>query len=155
MEKPSDYQWDEVREIGRGSFGIILLGIDKKTGKQMAVKKLPADRNSEKLKEAMKEMKLLSRLNNKHIVNFEGYQSKGDSFYIFMEYVSGGSIEYQVNKFGKLSEELTRKYSKQILKGLGYLHGKRVVHGDIKCKFYFLTIFHFFFKLFLIIFFRC
>lgn len=134
MEKPPEYEWNEVREIGRGSFGTIILGIDKKTGKQMAVKKLPADRNSDGLKEAMKEMKILSRLNNKHIVNFEGYQSKGDNFYLFMEYVSGGSIEYQVTKYGKLSEELARKYSKQILKGLVYLHSKKVVHGDIKCE---------------------
>lgn len=52
-----------------------------------------------------------------------------------MEYVTGGSIDRQVRDYGGgLSEDLVRKYSKQVLKGLAYLHKKRVVHGDIKCE---------------------
>ena len=37
-----------------------------------------------------------------------------------------------INKFGPLSEEVVRQYTRQILKGLRYLHFNEVIHGDLK-----------------------
>lgn len=52
---------------------MIVLGLVEKTNQTYAVKKLPAFEGSEPLKEAMKEMELLSELKHKNIVNFKGY----------------------------------------------------------------------------------
>jgi serine/threonine protein kinase len=51
-----------------------------------------------------------------------------------MEYMTGGSVREQILNYGALSEQLTKKYTKQIIEGLIYLHKNRFVHRDIKCN---------------------
>ena len=54
--------------------------------------------------------------------------------YIFfvMELISSGSLYDTLNKFGTLTEQLCVIYIAQVLRGLRYLHGKSLTHGDIK-----------------------
>lgn len=37
----------------------------------------------------------------------------------------GGSIASMLERFGRFSEELARNYTRQLLQGLDYLHGRR------------------------------
>ena len=48
------------------------------------------------------------------------------------EFVPGGSIANMLGKFGPFPEQVIRTYTRQILEGLSYLHGERIVHRDIK-----------------------
>jgi len=54
------------------------------------------------------------------------------TFSIFLEYVSGGSVRNLLDKFGDLSEDLVRNYTRQLLLGLEYLHHNGIAHRDIK-----------------------
>jgi mitogen-activated protein kinase kinase kinase 2 len=51
-----------------------------------------------------------------------------------MEYMTGGSVREQISNYGALTEQLTKKYTRQILEGLVYLHENRYIHRDIKCN---------------------
>lgn len=51
-----------------------------------------------------------------------------DKLYIYLEYVSGGSIYKLLQQYGQLSEIVIRNYTRQILLGLAYLHAKNTVH---------------------------
>ena len=53
---------------------------------------------------------------------------------IFMELISGGSIETLLKTFGPFEEELFQNYTRQIIEGIKYIHSKNVVHRDIKGK---------------------
>lgn len=57
----------------------------------------------------------------------------GSSLYIYLELVSGGSIYKLLREIGdgKLPEPVVRRYTRQILLGLEYLHGKNTVHRYI------------------------
>lgn len=44
----------------------------------------------------------------------------------------GGSISSLLRRFGAFPEAVAKKYTKQILEGLEYLHYNHIVHRDIK-----------------------
>jgi serine/threonine protein kinase len=78
------------------------------------------------------EISLLSRLQHPNIVQYYGSETVDDKLYIYLEYVSGGSIHKLLQEYGQLGEQAIRSYTQQILSGLAYLHAKNTVHRDIK-----------------------
>ncbi|RRT84959.1 hypothetical protein B296_00012648 [Ensete ventricosum] len=52
-----------------------------------------------------------------------------DQFYIYLEYVHPGSINKYVHRHcGAMTESVVRNFTRHILKGLAYLHGKDIMH---------------------------
>lgn len=131
--------WKKGQLLGKGGFGNVYLGLNSLTGELFAVKQLDlviyenADQQTRrKLATYQKELDLMRTLKHENIVRYLGTQITHDSLYIFLEYVPGGSIHSLLTKFGPFSEIMIKLYTKQILKGLHYLHSNGIIHRDIK-----------------------
>ncbi|KAJ8337220.1 hypothetical protein SKAU_G00384400 [Synaphobranchus kaupii] len=130
--------WRLGKLLGRGAFGEVYLCYDADTGRELAVKQVPFDPDC---KEASKEVnaleceiQLLKTLRHERIVQYYGCLRDPDSrkLSIFVEFMAGGSIKDQLKAYGVLTEKVTRRYTRQILQGVFYLHSNMIVHRDIK-----------------------
>jgi serine/threonine protein kinase len=154
--QPGQLSWQWGSAIGHGAFSEVWVGIDKLTGKMIAIKVLSnsssecesvgeppeiALRRRESSSaseyhgispENRAEMRLLRSLRHRRIVSYLGFACEEDHLCILLEYVAGGSLHSLIAKFQSFVEPVVRIYAMQILQGLEYLHSKNIVHADIK-----------------------
>jgi len=122
------------RLIGKGSFGKVMLGIHKLTGKHVSIKvtnKGSVNDNNVKEK-VLREVEIHRKLSHVNVVRILEVVESLDSMMIVMEYVNGGDLKQYIKVRGRIKEDETRAFFKQIVSGLLYLHSKRILHRDIK-----------------------
>lgn len=86
-----------------------------------------------KFKEKLiKEAKILSEVHHPYIVNVLEVFEENNTAYIAMEYISGFSLKYMLEKNGILPEATILKYVRQIGDALQFVHDKSILHLDIK-----------------------
>ncbi|KAH7853042.1 hypothetical protein Vadar_032530 [Vaccinium darrowii] len=124
------------RLLGRGTFGHVYLGFNSDGGHMCAIKevKVIADDKTSKecLKQLNQEINLLRQLSHPNIVQYYGSELGEETLSVYLEYVSGGSIHKLLQEYGPFREPVIQNYTRQILLGLAYLHGRNTVHRDIK-----------------------
>ncbi|KAK8653496.1 hypothetical protein V6N13_127492 [Hibiscus sabdariffa] len=129
-------KWRRGRLIGRGTFGHVYLGFNSESGQMCAIKevRLVSDdqTSKESLKQLNQEINLLSQLSHPNIVRYHGSELGEEALSVYLEYVSGGSIHKLLQEYGAFKEPVIQNYTRQILSGLAYLHGRNTVHRDIK-----------------------
>uniref|UniRef100_A0A8C3S5I3 Mitogen-activated protein kinase kinase kinase 3 n=1 Tax=Chelydra serpentina TaxID=8475 RepID=A0A8C3S5I3_CHESE len=130
--------WRRGKLLGQGAFGRVYLCYDVDTGRELAAKQVQFDPDSPETSKEVSalecEIQLLKNLQHDRIVQYYGcLRDRAEkTLTIFMEYMPGGSVKDQLKAYGALTENVTRKYTRQILEGVSYLHSNMIVHRDIK-----------------------
>eukprot|EP00249_Psilotum_nudum_P023076 c28743_g1_i2 orf=1300-2565(+) len=127
--------WRKLDILGSGSFGTVYEGVSS-DGMFFAVKEVSLSDQSAKAKQCIvqleQEIALLSQFQHENIVQYLGTQKGQDKFYIFLELVTKGSLASHYMKYSMFETQI-RSYTRQILRGLKYLHDRHIVHRDVKC----------------------
>ncbi|KAF9977584.1 hypothetical protein BGZ73_005567 [Actinomortierella ambigua] len=119
--------------IGRGQFGAVYKALNLGTGQMVAVKRIKVDGLQDtEMDMLMQEVELLKTLSHPSIVKYEGFIKTFGYLNIILEFVENGSLLTTLKAFGTFPEKLVVAYVVKILEGLVYLHGKEVVHCDLK-----------------------
>jgi Nif-specific regulatory protein len=122
-------RYQNLREIGSGGIGKVFGGVDRLTGKTVAIKVL-LSRESELVDRFKREFLLLKKLHHPNIVEVHdfGIGENGDP-YFSMEYIQGRDwfSFHQPLDYHKFWPLLV-----QVCATLDFLHSKRIIHGDLK-----------------------
>lgn len=121
---------DEV--VGQGAFAIVKKAVERKTGKTFAVKIISKRKVMGNIDGVTRELEVLRRLNHPRIVRLKGFYEDDESYYLLMEFVSGGDLMDFVAAHGSVGEDAGREITKQVLEAVKYIHGMGISHRDLK-----------------------
>ncbi|CAO3687583.1 unnamed protein product [Rhizopus stolonifer] len=129
--------------VGRGSSGKVKLALDNSTKKLVAIKIVKRNKAVDaksKMKQDIREARtireayIMKLLHHPHIVQLQELHMTASFFYITMEYVEGGQLLHHIVRHGKLDEADARRFARQIISALDYMHRNSIVHRDLKIE---------------------
>ncbi|CDR43429.1 CYFA0S12e00452g1_1 [Cyberlindnera fabianii] len=121
---------DEV--VGQGAFAIVKKAVERSTGKTFAVKIISKRKIMGNTDGVTRELEILRRLDHPGIVKLKGFYEDDDSYYLVMEFVSGGDLMDFVAAHGSVGEEAAKEITRQILEAIKYVHSLGISHRDLK-----------------------
>ncbi|XP_010255179.1 PREDICTED: L-type lectin-domain containing receptor kinase IX.1-like [Nelumbo nucifera] len=127
--------FSEEGKLGQGGFGGVYKGFSNELNMAIAVKKISRGSKQGK-KEYMSEVKIISRLRHRNLVQLVGWSHERGEFLLVYEYMPNGSLDSHLfHKKSTLTWAQRHKISLGLASALLYLHEeweKCVVHRDIK-----------------------
>ena len=152
---PQGYRLQEyelVRVLGAGGFGITYLGYDDHLDKAVAIKEyLPSDiatRTADRsvapqasefrgdfqwgLERFLDEVRTLARFDHRHIIKVHRFFEAHGTAYIVMEYAEGETLSAYLERKGTLTEAELKGILYPLLDGLAVVHEAGILHRDIK-----------------------
>ena len=122
------------RVIGEGSFSTVKLGYNIFNQTPVAVKIIlkTAFRNQGDLQWLMQEVDVMRRLNHPGIVQLIDFIEDETAYYMVLEYCGGGELFDFIISRKRVEEPLAKKFFKQIVLTIAYIHSNNIVHRDLK-----------------------
>nr|XP_046227474.1 mitogen-activated protein kinase kinase kinase 8 [Scatophagus argus] len=112
--------------VPKGSFGKVHLAQDTTTRKRMACKLI----QMEHFKAA--DVEFQARFRHENIAELYGVLFYDQKVHLFMEAGEGGSVLEKLDSCGPMREFEIIWVTKQVLRGLEYLHSHNIIHHDVK-----------------------
>ncbi|XP_016976935.1 serine/threonine-protein kinase Tao isoform X1 [Drosophila rhopaloa] len=126
--------FEDLREIGHGSFGAVYYARCNLTKEIVAIKKMSytGKQSQEKWQDILKEIRFLRQLNHPNTIEYKGCYLRESTAWLVMEYCVGSASDIiEVHK-KPLHEDEIAAICLGVLSGLSYLHSLGRIHRDIK-----------------------
>ena len=122
----------EVRELGRGAQGRVVLAQHDTAGTPVAIKYLPADTDPAARERLRREARMLGAIEHPNVARLYRLVDGARGAAIVMEAVDGVSLKRILAENGALTPEASLLVLKGSLLGLAAAHARDVVHRDYK-----------------------
>lgn len=144
MQKPAAMpenvlgRYEVKRELGKGAMGVVYLGRDLETGREVAIKTmslslgLEPDELEEVKARFFREAESAGRLNHQNIVRMHDAGEEGGLACLVMELLKGGDLVSHAAPDALLPLPRVLDIAARVADALGYAHTLHIVHRDIK-----------------------
>jgi len=125
------YRLDE--RLGQGATGVVY-SATRDDGERVALKLLRPERAAESVSLArfVREARVAGGIDPRHVVPILELGEAGGITYLAMPYYDGGSLAQRIRERGRLELDETVQLAAQLGRGLDELHGRGVLHRDVK-----------------------
>ncbi|XP_039733746.1 serine/threonine-protein kinase 10 [Pteropus medius] len=124
--------WEIVGELGDGAFGKVYKAKNKETG-ALAAAKVIETKSEEELEDYIVEIEILATCDHPYIVKLLGAYYHDGKLWIMIEFCPGGAVDAIMLELDRgLTEPQIQVVCRQMLEALSFLHGKRIIHRDLK-----------------------
>jgi serine/threonine protein kinase len=122
------------KPLGRGGMGEVLLALDTRLNRKVAIKRVPSDRANSPaaISRFLAGARSLAALNHPNILQVYDYGRDDSGPFFVMEYVAGGSLLDKYRNSGPMPLEQAVDLFCHLCDGLAQAHAAGIVHRDIK-----------------------
>jgi serine/threonine protein kinase len=134
LDNISIKDFEKIRIVGIGSFGVVYVCTHVKTEEVYAMKVLNKDdvRYRGKIDRTLTELSILKNLDHPFLIKlYYAFQTK-ENLYIITDFINGGELYYHLERCGRFDEERSKFYAAEISVGLNYLHENNIIYRDLK-----------------------
>ena len=126
------------RKIGQGSYATVHLAEYSEGGRRvkLACKIFDKERAPKDFLDKFfpRELDILTRIENPHIIQVHSILQRGPRVFIFMRYAENGDMLDFIRQNGLAPERQAKIWFRQMVQGLQYLHSLNIAHRDLKCE---------------------
>jgi serine/threonine-protein kinase len=128
------YGYEIVRELGKGSMGVVYKARHVTSNRMTALKILPLRLASKTqyLERFKREAMALMRIEHENVVRAYDFGGSEDYYYLALEFVEGETLDSTIKREGALPERRALELGRQIARGLAATEACGLVHRDVK-----------------------
>jgi len=130
------FEYEIIRLLGQGGFAAVYEARDRMLDRRVAIKQLRLEKikNEKDVKRFMQEARIAAALEHPNVVTVYGLRINNQHIYMFLEFLSGGSLKDLIDRQGKLALAQAIKLTSGVCEGLARLHARGIIHRDVKAE---------------------